>query len=97
MDSEPLNVTIIAGKNIVIFDVPISDNLLENNMFTLTIKSSSLPSSINVGDPNQTTVTIMEDYCKHKIVMMLIIHELNLFHSQLHNFYAIQHIYSHDE
>ena len=47
-----------AAINIMIND----DNIFENNEnFTLTINSSSLPSNVNVGDVSEAAVTIIDD------------------------------------
>ena len=47
-----------AAINIMIND----DNIFENNEnFTLTINSSSLPSYITVINPSEVTVTILDD------------------------------------
>ena len=45
------------------FDVSITDDdMLEaNENFMLTIKSSSLPNGVTVGNPGQATVTIQND------------------------------------
>ena len=61
-NSGPYNVTFTAGQTSVPFDVPINDdNILENTeMFTLTIDSSTLPDRVTVGDPDQTTVDILD-------------------------------------
>ena len=50
------------------FNVSINnDNILESNeAFDLIIDRSSLPNSVTVGDPDQTTVTILAndgEYC----------------------------------
>ena len=69
MDSESINVTFAAGDTSAPFDVLINGGISEDTgatNFTLIINSSSLPSNVNVGDPHQTTVIIM-DKCKHKM------------------------------
>lgn len=47
----------------VSFDVPITDNnVLESNMnFSIAIDSSSLPDRVTVGNPDQASVTIVDD------------------------------------
>ena len=63
--SGPYSVTFPAGVTRVSFNVPITnDNILESDeKFHLTIEigSSSLPSGVTVGNPYQTTVTIVDD------------------------------------
>jgi len=51
---------------IVTFGVPITDdNILEGSEnFMLTIDQSSLPTNVNRGDPDEATVTIVDDDCK---------------------------------
>ena len=46
---------------LALFNVSINnDNILESNeTFNLIIDQSSLPNSVTVGDPGQTTVTIL--------------------------------------
>jgi len=48
------------------FNVHIMDDeILESDeMFRLSIKSNSLPNSVSVDDPNEATVTIVDDDCK---------------------------------
>jgi len=62
-NSGPYTVTFPAGMTRVPFDVPIiDDNTFEGNeTFMLTIDSSSLPSYITAGDPDEATVTIVDD------------------------------------
>ena len=64
--SGPYTVTFSAEETNVEFNVIINnDNILESNEnFTLTINPSSLPSGFTVGDPGQTTVTILNDDSK---------------------------------
>ena len=59
----PYKVTFLAGQKIASLNVTITDNtMLESNKtFILIINSSSLPDNINVGDPENITVTIMDD------------------------------------
>ena len=61
--SGPYNVTIHAGVTTVAFAISITDDnkLEENENFGLVINPSSLPSSVIVGNPNQTTVTIVDN------------------------------------
>ena len=64
--SGPYNATIPAGQTRTTFDVPITDNdIVEGDEdFTLTIDPSSLRSNVTVGDPDQTTVTKVDDDSK---------------------------------
>ena len=59
----PYNVTFIAGMISVQVFIPIFEDItIEiDESFNLTIDASSLPSSVTVGDPDQATVTIVED------------------------------------
>ena len=67
-NSGPYSVTFPTGDTIVPFKVPITfdvpindDNILENTeMFTLTI-DPSLPSRVTVGNPDRSTVTILDN------------------------------------
>ena len=55
--------TFIAGTTRALISITINDdNIFENNEnFTLTINPSSLPSNVNVGDPSEAAVTIIDD------------------------------------
>ena len=48
---------------VVSFDVPITDNnILESNMnFSIAIDPSSLPNRVTVSDPDQASVTVVDD------------------------------------
>ena len=61
--SGPYTVTFPAGVTSVPFDIPINDDdILEGDEdFMLTINPSSVPTGVNVGNPDQATVTIMDD------------------------------------
>ena len=52
-----------AGKTHATLNISIyEDNVFENNeSFTLTINTSSLPSGVTRGDPGKTTVTIVDN------------------------------------
>ena len=67
--SGPFYVTFPAEENQVKFDISITnDDVVENNeSFTLSINPSSLPLGVTVGDPSQTTVTIIDDDSEYKI------------------------------
>ena len=73
--SGPYYVTFLASQTIVVFNVSIIvDDLVEGNEnFNLTINSSSLPSSVTVGDPDEATVTIVDDDCELGIKQCIII------------------------
>ena len=60
--SGPYIVTIPAGMTRVPFDVPITDDGIQegNEDFMLTI-NPSLPTGVTVGSPDQATVTIVDD------------------------------------
>ena len=62
----PYTVTIPAGQTTATFDVSITaDNIYEHNEnFMLIINSSSLSNGVMLGDPDQATVTIVDDDCK---------------------------------
>ena len=62
----PYTVTIPVGQTTTTFDVPITaDNIYEHNEnFMLIINSSSLSNGVMLGDPDQATVTIVDDDCK---------------------------------
>ena len=64
--SGPYTVTFPAGQTTATFDVPINDdNILEGNEnFMLTI-DPTLPTGVTVGDPNEATVTIVDNDCKY--------------------------------
>ena len=61
--SGPYTVTFPAGTTMVPFNVSITDDcILEGNEnFTLDINPSSLPTGVTVGNPDQATVTIVDD------------------------------------
>lgn len=61
--SGPYNVTFPVRETCSLLNVPIvHDNVLEKDeKFILNINSSSLPSNIIAGNPDQATVTIEDD------------------------------------
>ena len=65
--SGPYTVTIPAGSTTATFDVPITDDMIleELENFMLTI-NSSLPDGVTRGTPSEATVTIVDDDCKLK-------------------------------
>jgi len=62
-NSGPYLVTFPAGMTSVTFDIPINDDsILEGNEnFMLTIDQPSLPEGVTVGEPNEATVTIVDN------------------------------------
>ena len=56
-------VTFYAGEKQKLFTVQVTDDDIfeDNENFTLTIDSSLLPSDVMIGNPNQVTVTIIDD------------------------------------
>ena len=62
----PYTVTFPAGQTTATFDVSITaDNIYEHNEnFMLIINSSLLSNGVMLGDPDQATVTIVDDDCK---------------------------------
>ena len=62
-DSGPYFITLPAGVMSIPFNVSITDdNVFEGNeSFMLAINLSSLPSDVTVGNPGQTTVTIVDN------------------------------------
>ena len=68
--SGPYTVTFPAGQTTATFDAPINDdNIYEiNENFMLTISPSSLPSNVIVGDPDEATVTIVDDDGKKTVI-----------------------------
>ena len=62
-NSGPYNVQFDVRVTRVSFNITLKDDSTkeDNETFTLSINSSSLPSSIILGDHNQTTVTIRND------------------------------------
>ena len=65
--SGPYTVTIPAGSTTATFDVPITDDMIleELENFMLTI-NSSLPDGVTRGTPSEATVTIVDDDRKLK-------------------------------
>ena len=61
--SGPYTVTFVAGQTRTVFNVPLNnDDYYEGNEnFVVTINSSSLPSRVTPGNPNQATVTIVDN------------------------------------
>jgi len=78
--SGPYPVTFPAGVTSVTFDVPITDDsILEGNEnFILTIDQSSLPTGVIRGDPDETTVTIVDDDSKQFLQYMCTYQKINV-------------------
>ena len=72
--SGPYSVQFNDGDVRASFNVSINnDNILEGNeVFNLIVNASSLPSTVSVGDPGQTTVTIVDNDGKCKAINALI-------------------------
>ena len=68
--SGPYTITFPAGQTTATFDVPIyDDNILEDNEnFVLTISPLSLPNNVTVNDPDEVTVTIVDDDGKKTVI-----------------------------
>ena len=66
-DSGPYTVIIPAGQTTATFDVPITDDMIleGNENFMLTINGTSLPDSVTPGNPDEATVTIVDDDRKY--------------------------------
>ena len=66
-DSGPYDVTFPAGETSVMFGIPINDDAIleDDEDFTITIRSGSLPNRVTRGGPNQATVTIVDDEGKN--------------------------------
>ena len=66
-NSGPYIVTFLAGVTHVVFNVTITeDNILEDDEnFSLTIDSFSLPSNVTVDNLSQATVTILDNDGKY--------------------------------
>ena len=75
VDSNPYNVTFLAGDTSAQFNVSIYGAEEANGTFKfdLIINSSSLPYNIDVGNPGQATVTIGSQ-CKHNHTLYIILY-----------------------
>ena len=71
-NSGPYTVQFDVGVTRVPFSVPITnDDLLESNeTFELSINESALPESVTVVNPGQTTVIIVANDGKYKLLIM---------------------------
>ena len=61
------SVTFTAGVTTNSFDVPITDDTIvecDDETFDLTIQSTSLPNRVNVTNPSQATITIIDTTSK---------------------------------
>ena len=72
-NSGPYTVTFAAGETSVVFDIAITDDSIfeDNENFIFIINSSSLPSDVNVGNPGQATVTIVDNERKLHIILII--------------------------
>ena len=66
-DSGPYHVMVPPNEISVVLSIPISnDDLLEGNeKFSLTIHATSMPDRVDIGNPDQATVTIVDDDGKY--------------------------------
>ena len=71
-NSGPYNVIVPAGVTNIIFTVPIiDDNIIESNeTFVLTIKEYSLSQYLAYGSFGATLVTIVDDDCKLRVLLL---------------------------
>ena len=72
--SGPYTVTFPAGETSVPFDIPINDDsiLEDDENFMITIDPNSLPTGVTPGNPNQATVTIVNDDSKLSLFAFLL-------------------------
>ena len=68
--SGPYSVTIPAGEMSIVFDVLINDDnvLEETEIFNLVINTSSLPSRVVATNPDQASVTIVDNDGKSSLI-----------------------------
>ena len=68
-NSGPYTIQFDVGVIRALFDVSVNnDNISEGDeTFNLKINAQSLPDSVTIGDPGQTTVTILTNDGKHKV------------------------------
>ena len=71
--SGPYPVTFPAGETVAYFNISIrDDHVLEGNeKFNVTINATSLPTQVIVSDPNQATVTVVDNEGKHNIILLV--------------------------
>ena len=64
--SGPYTVTFPAGQTTATFNIPITDDMIleTDENFILTIINLSLSDDVMLGNPDQTTVTIVDNECK---------------------------------
>ena len=62
-NSGPYTVTIPAGSTTATFNIPITNDMIRegNENFTLTINGTALPDRVTPGDPDEATVTIVDN------------------------------------
>ena len=70
ISSGPFNVTFFAGDTHAVFNVTIiDDNVVEGvENFSLSIDPTSLPKNVSVGKPSQTTLLIIDNDSKYKLI-----------------------------
>ena len=66
-DSGPYTVIIPAGKTTATFNISINDDTIfeRDENFMLTINGTSLPDSVTLGNPDEATVTIVDNDRKY--------------------------------
>ena len=71
--SGPYTVQFNAGDMHASFNVSINNDIIleGNETFNLIVNASSLPKSVTVGDPGKTTVTIVDNDGKCKMINVL--------------------------
>ena len=62
-DSGPYNVTFTAGMTMASYNIPINDDDIRENDedFTVTIRSGTLPNRVTRVGPGQSIITIVDD------------------------------------
>ena len=67
-----LNITFPIGVTCAPFDIPIMDDMLseDNETFNIVIMEESLPFGIILDDPDNTTVTIVDNDCKYIVKLL---------------------------
>ena len=70
-----LNITFPAGVKCAPFDIPIiNDDKSENDeTFSVEILRNSLPFGVNLGEQDKADVTIIDNDCKFKIIVIITI------------------------
>ena len=66
------HVTFYADQTHAALSIQINNSMLEDiKKFILIINSSSLPNHVNIGNPNQTNITV-DNHCKLRIVTYVV-------------------------